>query len=160
MGSNEESLFYNYDLVKKDWIKSKTVSSLIPIYTGLLPEEDAEVILRWTTHAHFCGENSHCHVATIPSTDLEMSYFKPTTYWRGPVWINTNWMIWLGMLKYGYIEEAELIRSGVFELTKNHGFREYYDPYKGQGLGGKDFSWTAALVIDMIMNKGIGIAPD
>ena len=126
MGSNEESLFYNYDLIKKDWIKRKTVSSLIPIYTGLLPKEDAEVILRWTTHAHFCGENSHCHVATIPSTDLEVSYFKPMTYWRGPVWINTNWMIWLGMLKYGYAEEAELIRSGVFELTKNHGFREYY----------------------------------
>ena len=32
-------------------------------------------------------------------------------------------------------------------------------PYKGQGLGGKDFSWSAALVIDMIMNKEIGIPP-
>jgi glycogen debranching enzyme len=160
MGSNEESLFYNYDLIKKDWIKRKTISSLIPIYTGLLSKEDAEVILRWSTHAHFCGEDSYCHTATIPSTDLEVSYFKPMTYWRGPVWINTNWMIWLGMLKYGYTEEAELIRSGVFELAKNHGFREFYDPYKGQGLGGKDFSWTAALVIDMIMNKGIGITPD
>jgi glycogen debranching enzyme len=159
IGSNEESLFYNYDLIKKDWIKRKTISSLIPIYTGLLCREDAEVILRWITHAHFFGEDSYCHVPTIPSTDLEVSYFKPMTYWRGPVWINTNWMIWLGMLKYGYKEEAELIRQGVFELAENHGFREYYDPYKGQGLGGTDFSWTASLVIDMIMNKGIGIPP-
>jgi glycogen debranching enzyme len=159
MGSNEESLFYDYDLIKKDWIKRKTISSLIPIYTGLLPKEDAEVILRWITHAHFCGEDSYCHTPTIPSTDLEVSYFKPMTYWRGPVWINTNWMIWLGMLKYGYKKEAELIRNGVFELVENHGFREFYDPYKGQGLGGKDFSWSAALVIDMIMNKEIGIPP-
>lgn len=35
-----------------------------------------------------------------------------------------------------------------------HGFREYFDPTSGAGLGGKNFSWTAALVIDMIMMKG------
>jgi mannosylglycerate hydrolase MGH1-like protein len=159
LGANEENLFYDYDVVQNKPIKKKTVSSLIPIYTGLISKEEAEVILRWITHAHFCGEGSYCHDPTIPSTDLEVSYFKPITYWRGPVWINTNWMIWLGLQKYGYLQEAKLIRQGVFELVKNHGFREYYDPYKGQGLGGKDFSWTASLVIDMLMDKGIGIAP-
>jgi hypothetical protein len=30
----------------------------------------------------------------------------------------------------------------------------------GKGLGGKDFSWSATLVIDMINEKGIGIPPD
>jgi hypothetical protein len=160
LGADEQSLFYDYDLVTRQLIKKKTVASLIPIYTGLIPKEEAEVILRWITHAHFCGEGSHCHVPAIPSTDLEVSYFKPITYWRGPVWINTNWMIWLGLLKYGFKQESELIKQGVLELAENHGFREYYNPYKGQGLGGKDFSWTAALVIDMIKEKGIGIPPD
>jgi Trehalase len=160
LGANEQSLFYDYDLVTGLQIKKKTVASLIPIYTGLIPKEEAEVILRWITHAHFCGEGSNCHVPTIPSTDLEVSYFKPITYWRGPVWINTNWMIWLGLLKYGFKQEADLIKQGVLELAENHGFREYYNPYKGKGLGGKDFSWSAALVIDMINQKGIGIPPD
>lgn len=27
---------------------------------------------------------------------------------------------------------------------------EIYNPFTGKGSGGKDFSWTAALVIDMI----------
>jgi glycogen debranching enzyme len=160
LGADEQSLFYDYDLVKRQLIKKKTVASLIPIYTGLILKEEAEVILRWITHAHFCGEGSYCHVPTIPSTDLEVSYFKPITYWRGPVWINTNWMIWLGLLKYGFRQEANLIRQGVLELAQNHGFREYYNPYKGQGLGGRDFSWSAALVIDMINEKGIGVPPD
>src|SRR5919197_5618120 len=109
LGANEQSLFYDYDLIKRQQIKKKTVSSLIPIFTGLIPKEEAEVILRWITHAHFCGEGSYCHVPAIPSTDLEVSYFKPITYWRGPVWINTNWMIWLGLLKYGFTQEADLI---------------------------------------------------
>jgi hypothetical protein len=47
-------------------------------------------------------------------------------------------------------KEAEVIRQGVFELVQKHGVREYYDPYMGKGLGGQDFSWTAALVIDML----------
>jgi glycogen debranching enzyme len=160
VGANEQSLFFDYDLVKRQQIKKKTVSSLIPIYAGLIPKDEAEVIVRWITHAHFCGEDSHCHDPTVPSTDLEVSYFKPITYWRGPVWINTNWMIWLGLLKYGYKNEADLIKQGVLELVENHGFREYYNPYKGQGLGGKDFSWSAALAIDMIYERGIGIPPN
>lgn len=160
LGANEQSLFYDYDLVTRRQIKKKTVASLIPIYTGLIPKEEAQVLLSWITHAHFCGEGSSCHVPTIPSTDLEVSYFKPITYWRGPVWINTNWMIWLGLLEYGFKQEADLIKQGVLELAENHGFREYYNPYKGKGLGGKDFSWSAALVIDMINEKEIRIPPD
>jgi len=41
------------------------------------------------------------------------------------VWINVNWL---------------LIR----------GLREYYNPYSGEGLGGERFSWSAALVIDLL----------
>lgn len=69
-------------------------------------------------------------------------------------------MIYLGLSKYGYSEAADRIRCGIFELVSNHGFREYYDPFTGKGLGGKAFSWTAALVIDMIKDKRIGIPPD
>jgi glycogen debranching enzyme len=160
IGANEQSLLYDYDILKRNQIKTKTVASLIPIYSGLISKEESEVILRWITHAHFCGEGSYCHVPTIPSTDLEVSYFKPITYWRGPVWINTNWMMWLGLLKYGFRQEANLIKQGVLELAQNHGFREYYDPYKGEGLGGKNFSWSAALAIDIINEKGIGTPSD
>ena len=66
------------------------------------------------------------------------------TYWRGPVWINTNWFIRLGLLRYGYNDRAELIRQGVPRLMSDQGFREYYDPITGIGLGGKNFSWTGS----------------
>ena len=68
-------------------------------------------------------------------------------------------MIWLGLIRYGYQEVAETIKQGILELVANHGFREYYDPFTGRGLGGKSFSWTAALVIDMIKNRNVGIPP-
>lgn len=149
-GVSEENLFYDYDLVQREWIRKKTVASFIPIYTGLMTKEDSQNLVKWIRHSHFCGNDGFCHVPTIPSTDTNEPYFHKSNYWRGPIWVNTNWMIWLGLLKYGYEEEAEAIRSGVFELVKSHGFREYYNPKTGEGLGGKDFSWTSSLVMDMI----------
>jgi glycogen debranching enzyme len=87
---------------------------------------------------------------------LDEAYFKEMNYWREPIWINMNWMIYYGLLEYGYRKRAQQIRQGMFELAHNHGIREYYDPFTGQGLGGKDFSWTAALMIDLILNKDLG----
>jgi Glycosyl hydrolase family 63 C-terminal domain len=151
LGKTEEILFYNYDLISKDWIRKRTISSLLPIYTGLIPKGQIGLFVKWLRHARWCGEG-RCHTPAIPSTDLTDPHFNHLTYWRGPIWVNTNWMIWLGLLKYGYRDIAEQIRQGIIELAANHGFREYYDPFTGEGLGGKSFSWTAALVIDLIKN--------
>jgi len=151
LGKTEEILFYNYDLISKNWIRKRTISSLIPIYTGLIPKGQIDLFVKWLRHARWCGEG-RCHTPAIPSTDLTDPHFNHLTYWRGPIWVNTNWMIWLGLLKYGYRDIAEQIRQGILELAANHGFREYYDPFTGEGLGGKSFSWTAALVIDLIKN--------
>jgi hypothetical protein len=144
-----DGLFYDYDLVIGNRIFKRTVSALSPVFTGLISNQDAESILKWISNADFCAEYD-----TIASTDEKESYFKPVTYWRGPIWINTNWALRLGLLRYGYIDRAERIRQGVIRLVTDQGFREYYDPTTGAGLGGKNFSWTAALVIDMIMMKG------
>lgn len=145
-----DSLYYDYDLIISDRIIKRTVSSLSPIYSGLISNQEAEAIVKYLSDADFCAEYD-----TIASADEKEAYFKPVAYWRGPIWINTNWALWLGLLQYGYNERAERLRQGVFKLVANQGFREYYDPTTGEGLGGKNFSWTAALVIDMIMMKNI-----
>lgn len=148
-----DSLFYDYDLIISDRIIKRTVSSLSPIYSGLISKQEAKDIVKYISDADFCAEYD-----TIASTDEREAYFKPVAYWRGPIWINTNWALWLGLLRYGYNDRAEQLRQGVFKLVANQGFREYYDPTTGEGLGGKNFSWTAALVIDMIMMKNISFS--
>ena len=32
-------------------------------------------------------------------------------------------------------------------LVEHAGFREYYDPRDGEGIGGRGFSWSAALTL-------------
>jgi glycogen debranching enzyme len=149
-GSNSsDGLFYDYDLVIDERIMKRTISCLLPIYTGLLSNQEVEVIVKWISGTNFVAEYD-----TIASVDVNESYFKPVDYWRGPIWINTSWSIRYGLLRYGYTDRAERIKQGALRLVAEHGFREYFNPITGAGLGGKNFSWTAAGVIDMIMMKG------
>ena len=81
----------------------------------------------------------------IPSFDSEHHKFNPIKYWRGPVWIIINYMIAEGLSNYGLNDISNKIRRDVRNLIKKYGFYEYYNPLNGRGLGGNNFSWTAAI---------------
>jgi glycogen debranching enzyme len=63
-------------------------------------------------------------------------------YWRGPTWVNSAWLLWLGLRRLGYEEGAERLARGVIGAAEREGLREYYDPRTGVGLGARDFAWS------------------
>jgi hypothetical protein len=68
--------------------------------------------------------------------------------WRGPTWINSAWLVWLGLVRLGYSEPADELARRVAETIGSHGLHEYYDPYNGRGMGAPYFAWsTLALEI-------------
>jgi len=79
-----------------------------------------------------------------PTFSLRDSVFPGIRrYWRGPTWINAAWLLWLGLVRLGYREQAdELARRLAQAVISNH-LREYYDPYTGRGMGAVDFAWSA-----------------
>ena len=52
-------------------------------------------------------------------------------------------MVWLGLRRLGYEQEARQLADGVIGAVAREGLREYYDPRTGKGLGAKDFAWSA-----------------
>jgi len=66
-------------------------------------------------------------------------------YWRGPTWVNSAWMVWLGMRRLGYEAEAQRLADNLIATVAREGLREYYDPRTGKGLGAKDFAWSALI---------------
>jgi glycogen debranching enzyme len=71
-------------------------------------------------------------------------------YWQGPTWINTNWLIIDGLRRYGFDDHADVLTEMTLELVRLHGFNEYFNPLDGTPLGATNFSWSAALAIDLI----------
>ena len=87
---------------------------------------------------------------TIPNYDTQKEGFDRSNYWRGQVWININWMLAQGLRRYGYTAKADSLQKDLVQLPIRFGFHEYFDSFDGIGYGSKNFSWTAALFIDLV----------
>ena len=89
----------------------------------------------------------------LPSVAQNHPSFNPGAskyIWRGPTWIVNNWFLHQFLMKNGYQQQATRLVERVQELIEKSGFREYYNPYTGEGYGAKNFTW-AGLVVDMIL---------
>lgn len=82
----------------------------------------------------------------LPTTDPDDPAFDPIRYWRGPVWVLTNWLVSDGLARHGSKDRSAELRRSTRALVEQ-GFSEYYDPRGGQGIGGQGFSWSAALTL-------------
>ena len=54
-------------------------------------------------------------------------------------------MIATGLTECGHGEWGDRIMQDTFKLVEKSGFYEYFSPLTGEGLGGDDFTWTAAI---------------
>jgi glycogen debranching enzyme len=93
-------------------------------------------------------------ITSIPSYDIHGFGFSPIQYWRGPVWININWFLMHGLRDYGYKKQAKRLQQTIIDLCQDQGFHEYFDPTTGQGHGSNLFSWSAALLLEVLMGDG------
>jgi hypothetical protein len=70
-------------------------------------------------------------------------------YWRGPTWVNAAWLVWLGLVRLGYADEASELAARLAGAVRSEGLREYYDPHTGRGMGATDFGWST-LVLELV----------
>jgi hypothetical protein len=85
----------------------------------------------------------------VPSIAVDAPEFDADRYWSGPTWVNTNWLIIQGLRRRGQPDLAEELRRRTLALVAARHFAEYFSPLTGEPLGAAEFSWTAALAIDL-----------
>ena len=100
--------------------------------------------------------------ATERSFSRRASHLGIKRYWRGPTWINAAWLLWLGLRRLGYDDQAEVLRNRLGATVATAGLREYYDPYTGAGMGATDFAWSSLImeIIDPDPRAGAGYFSD
>lgn len=141
---NESSLlFRDFDTGSGAQIPVDTAAGLAAIYSGLVDGEQAAAML-----ARYRDRSPGCRM--IPSVPPDEAAFDPARYWRGPVWININWLIIRGLEDLGRTAEARGLVEDTIGMVEVSGLHEYYNPLTGEGIGGSAFSWSAALVVDLL----------
>lgn len=129
----------------------RTIVSFAPLLDPDLPEPMVQAICADLETASFRPDAPDHFV--VPTDDLRSPDFDRRRYWRGPVWLNTNWLLWSGLRQHGRDDLADAIASSSLRLVERSGFHEYFDPFDGSGRGSADFGWSAALTIDLIHRR-------
>ncbi len=126
----------------------KTWASLAPLALPDLPEEIGQRLVE----EHLLDAAEFWTPVAPPSVAVDERGYEPgggrgpvRRYWRGPTWVNSAWMVWLGLRRLGYEQEARKLADGVIGAVAREGLREYYDPRNGKGMGAKDFAWSALI---------------
>ncbi len=145
----EAGLYYDFDLRADQRVRENTCATFMPLYAGLASEAQAARLVE-----HLLNPDEYAPDDTtryfLPSAAKNSPYFEPRRYWRGPVWLNINWLVIQGLRRYGYAEVADTLKAHTFELIERGGFAEYYDPRDGTPCGARDFSWSAALTLELL----------
>jgi neutral trehalase len=141
----ETQQYYSRDFITHHLLRQPSVATLLPLYAGCIDKERAHHLVRMLE-----SDQQYGPAYPVPSVPLNSPDFTPLRYWQGPTWLNINWLIIDGLKRNGFKDHADALSELSLELVEKSGFAEYFDPITGQPLGIKDFSWTAALAIDLL----------
>lgn len=127
-------------------IASETIMSLMPLLVGGLPPELVQQMV-----SAIADPARFATAFALPTVAVRDKDHCPTRMWRGPVWINTNWLVARGLRMQGFTAEADELELCTLAMVGEHGPHEYYRPDTGAKAerAVTCFGWTAALTIDM-----------
>jgi mannosylglycerate hydrolase MGH1-like protein len=140
-----------YDLAGRDErpVRVDTWSALAPLALPDLPDD----VRRRIVEDHVLDPSRFGAPVGIPSVSMREPSFNPRwdrfRTWRGPSWVNTAWLLVPALRELGYDAEADAIVGSLARSVRAHGFREYYHPLTGHGLGAHRFGFST-LIVDLL----------
>lgn len=143
----QDKLYYSRDVRTGELIRIPTSGSIMPLYAGTSPTDRIDAL------ASHLQPGGLIHSAyPVPSVSPESQYYQQDNYWHS-TWVNMNRLIATGLYltdNAEYIQQAEDLELSTLNMVQQNGFYESFSPETGRGLGETEFSWTAALSIDIL----------
>jgi hypothetical protein len=134
-------------------LRVATWAGLAPLALPRLPEE----IARRVVEEQVLEPRRFWLPYPVPSVSAEEPSFRRgdtgwpiRRYWRGPTWLFATRFVVDGLLGAGRVGEARDLARRTEALVLREGFREYYDPFSGRGMGGRAFA-VGAIALDCLL---------
>jgi hypothetical protein len=167
---DDETGFYYDNDPGGNLIKIKAESAFTPMFAGICSNEQARRLVD-----HLTNPNEFWRALPVASVSADEPTFCDNM-WRGPVWINYNYFIIQGLIRYGYKDIAEDLRKRTLDeivrwYEEDGVTYEFYDSEAATSpiylhrktRGGPavqrltmlgtticDYNWTAALYLELL----------
>ena len=131
-------------------IQVRTPFSLFPLITGRMPPDVAARLV-----AHLTDETQFWPRFPVPSVALDDPKYDPNQMWRGPTWVNINYLLIEGLEKAGYPAIGRELRRRTLDLIGGQeDIYEYYHPETGHNppKAAAIFGWSSAVFIDLAIS--------
>jgi hypothetical protein len=135
--------------------RPRTWDTLAPLALPDLPAPIAERLVDEVVHAPGFADGVPLPAVAIDDpahADREL-WWGRHRHWRGPSWVNSAWLVSLGLRRLGRGDEAAAMAGHLAAVVEREGFREYYGSRSGRGMGARDFGWST-LLCEMASPRG------
>ncbi|MCX6266480.1 MAG: trehalase family glycosidase, partial [Bacteroidetes bacterium] len=122
---------HSFQFMTRD-LKRQEIIGFLALWAEATPKERAARLIRTLTDT-----TKFWRKYGIPSLSAQDQGYNPNVdhccKWNGPVWILWNYMVYSGLRKYGYSEQAHKLASKMIsavslQLSRNHNYWESYSP--------------------------------
>ena len=147
MWDEDAGLFWATRPTVQARVNVRTPFNLFPLITGRLPEHVTRRLV-----AHLTDESEFWSRYPLPTVALNDPKYDPLTMWRGPTWVNVNYLLIEGLQRTGYLDLARELRRRTLDLIGLHDdIYEYYQPQTGEvpPKAASIFGWSSAVFIDL-----------
>ncbi|HEX3866832.1 MAG TPA: hypothetical protein VHV78_08775 [Gemmatimonadaceae bacterium] len=141
-------------------LRVNTWAGLAPLAIDTLPADVGHRIV----NEHLLNPSCYWLAYPVPSTAAcepafvpgDLRYLWIPRYWRGPTWLFSTWFIMRGLIRLGYHAEAAHLLDRTMALVRRSGFREYFNPVTGEGMGARTFAVsTIAVECASLLQRGV-----
>ncbi len=141
----KKQTFFCFDLRNKKKIFIPSITNYLILYADIKNSKINDILIK-NLKKHNLKEKYF-----FSSIKPNHKSFEEKRYWRGPVWINCNWFIHKGLMNKDE-KYSNKIKERTIRLVEKKGFHEYYSCKNGKPMGANNFSWSAALYLDLVNN--------
>ena len=159
----DDSTGFYYSVNKKDHsfqfmtrdLKRQEIIAFLALWAEAAPRERADKLLQTLTDT-----TKFWRRYGVPTLSAADPWYSPNVdyccKWNGPVWMLWDYMVYDGLKRYGYKEQAHLlarkmINAVTVQLSKNHNYWESYSPDNETLNSPPNYIWNtiiAKLLID------------
>ncbi len=139
--SSQDAMFWNRRRDNGQWVRRMSYSNFTPLFAGVLPRSEARRMIG----RHLLNPDemrSLYGFRSLAKDDPDFNnraIINPYSNWRGPIWINANYLDWIALRRYGFRKQAYWLAVSIAamlnrDIAKWGSMHEDYNSETGDGL--------------------------